>query len=353
MSQGVELVKTKAKSAAGLANAVLHRVSENAEAFMATDAHRFGLPSWLLGRVSDELGSQAATDYGQACLAPAPVYVANVPMWISDKRALEAFEEAGIVVRAAGAVPGSWQARDVHDVVASDLFGGDEVKAVVADYGAQAVAYLAAPEPGDRMLEVGSGRATKTILMAGHLHRAHGAARMWALDVHASRTGVARQRLAAARVANVTLATGDARDLDAIPSLAPSFERILLDAPCTGTGTLRRLPEIAWGLAPDDITACAAKQLELLTSCAGRVSAGGVVVYATCSVLREEDEDVVSAFLGSEAGASFEVVPVSQAAGDADVADELASHQTPEGYLRFMMRPDGCDGHFCAVLRRK
>ena len=353
VSQGVELVKTRAKSAAGLANAVLRRVAEGAEAFRtSSEPRRFGMPAWLCERLRSELGEAAFEAFGQAGLAQAPTFVANVPMWVSDARAPEAFDAAGVHVRPAGAVPGAWLARDAHSLAPSGLFAGEEVKAVVADYGAQTVALLAAPAPGERMLEVGSGRGTKTILLAGHAHRAHGAARIWALDVHASKAKVAAARLAAARVAGVTQVTGDARALGELAELPPAFDRVLVDAPCSGTGTLRRHPEITWSLTPEDVTSCARLQLEILSSCAERLSVGGTLVYATCSVLAEEDEDVVAAFLASPAGAGFEVVRASEACASADAAAEIAGRETPQGYFRTLPEPGGCDGHFCAVLRR-
>lgn len=354
VSQGVELVKSVAKKAGGLANAVLHRVAENAETFMAaSDAHRFGLPAWLLERVEDELGADAAARFGEACLEAAPVYVANVPMWINDKRAEAACLEAGLEIKPCGAVPGSWEAAEPAAAARCSLV--EECQAVVADYGAQAVAYLAAPEPGDRVLEVGSGRGTKTIMLAGHAHRRHGVARIWALDVHAYKAEVASERLEKARVNGVVQVTGDACDLDALSVLPPVFERILIDAPCSGTGTLRRHPEIAWSLTPEVVTSCAVLQQKILAAAASRVARGGIVAYATCSVLREEDEAVVEAFLASDAGCEFELVRPADAVPADDVAavDEMSDRTTPEGFFRTLPETGSCDGHFCALLRRK
>jgi broad specificity phosphatase PhoE len=105
-----------------------------------------------------------------------------------------------------------------------------------------------------------------------------------------------------------------------------------IDAPCTGSGTLRRHPEISWRLVPADIGSLAALQLELLRAAAVRVAAGGTLIYATCSVLRVEDEDVVEAFLASEEGAPFVWV------------DPEAPGVPAIG---------GPDGHFCARLKRR
>lgn len=353
VSQGVELVKTCAKSAAGLANAVLRRVGEHAAEFMGeSDAHRFGMPQWLLERFTEDLGAERALEAGRSCLEPAPVYVANVPMWVSDKRAEAACADAGMPVRPCGLVPGSWRVVDAASVASCGLVAENQM--VVADYGAQTVAYLAAPEPGDRMLEVGSGRGTKTILLAGHLHRSQGAARIWALDLHAYKAPLAAKRLEQARVTGVMQVTGDACDLGAVEGLPLAFERILVDAPCSGTGTLRRHPEITWSLTPEAVASCAATQLGILRSCAGRVALGGMVVYATCSLLREENEDVVATFLAGPEGADFEVVPVDAVhpSQDASLRDELLDRSTAEGFLRTYPAPGSCDGHFCACLRK-
>ncbi len=354
VSQGVELVRSRAKSAAGLANAVLRRVAENAEPFMAeSQAHRCGIPAWLYERLVRELGQERALDFAQACLEPAPVYVANVPMWLSDRKAADAMAAAGLAVEPCEGVPGAWRALDAAKVSGCSLV--EQTQVIVADYAAQAVAFLAAPEPGDRVLEVGSGRGTKTILMAGHAHRKQGAARIWALDMHGYKAELAAKRLEAARVAGVQQLTGDACKLDEVAgSLPEKFDHILVDAPCSGSGTLRRHPEITWSLTAESVTSCAQLQLAMLKSVAPRVAAGGQLTYATCSVLHEEDEAVVEAFLASPEGAGFEVVPVADVPDARDLAavDTMSALSTPQGFMRTYPKQGGCDGHFCAVLRR-
>lgn len=354
VSQGVELVRSRAKSAAGLANAVLRRVAENAQAFMAeSQAHRCGIPAWLYERLVAELGQERADEFALACLEPAPVFVANVPMWVSDRKAADAFAAAGLLVEPCEGVPGAWRALEPAKVPACGLV--EQSQAVVADFAAQAVAFLAAPEPGDRVLEVGSGRGTKTILMAGHAHRAQGAARIWALDTHAFKGQLAAKRLEAARVMGVQQVTGDACKLDEAPGLPAQFDHVLVDAPCSGTGTLRRHPEITWSVSPESVTSCAQLQLAMLKSVGPRVAAGGQLTYATCSVLREEDEAVVEAFLASPEGADFEVVPVADVpdARNQEAVDLMAGLSTPQGILRTYPKQACCDGHFCAVLRKR
>jgi 16S rRNA (cytosine967-C5)-methyltransferase len=354
VSQGVELVKTQAKSAAGLANAVLRRIADASDDFMSESrAHRYGLPEWLCKRIVSDLGMAALDEFGRAGLTQAPAFLASVPMWIPDSSAEAAFAENGVEVRSAGSVPGSWRADDMRQAVRCPLVAQQDVKAIVTDYGAQVVAYLAAPKPGERMLEVGSGRGTKTILMASHAFRAGGASRIWALDVHEGRSNVAENRLKRARVDGVVQVMGDARHLEDVDGLPSEFDRILVDAPCSGTGTLRRHPEITWSLTPSAVDDLARTQAQMLDSCARRLARGGVITYATCSVLCQENEDVVDAFLDSDLGAEFEVVRPEKMARDRACAREFDVHTSPDGYLRTLVREGGSDGHFCICLRRK
>ncbi len=353
VSQGVELVKTRAKSAAGLANAVLRRVGESRDGFMrASKAHKYGLPPWLCDRIADELGARALDCFGKAGLSQAPAYLASIPMTLPDDQAQEAFQAAGVSVKAACGAPGSWRAGSASHAVTCSLVTGDPIRAVVTDLGAQVVACIASPEPGERMLEVGSGRGTKSILMEGHAFRRGGFADIWALDVHEGRSDVAANRLARAHAQGVTQVMGDARNLEAVQGLPAEFDRILIDAPCSGTGTLRRHPEIAWSLTPEDVDALAATQRAMLASCAGRLKVGGYLTYATCSVLCEENEDVVESFLDSGQGRDFGVVTPGRAARNTALAADIMDHTSPDGYLRTLVREDGCDGHFCAVLKR-
>jgi 16S rRNA (cytosine967-C5)-methyltransferase len=118
------------------------------------------------------------------------------------------------------------------------------------------------------------------------------------------------------------------------------FDRVLLDAPCSGTGTLRRNPEIRWRLTAADPSRFASLQRMLLARAADRVRAGGRLVYATCSLEPEENEDVVEAFLAERT--EFRLEPV-------DAAPDL---RTPGGFLRTFPHRHGSDGFFAAVLVR-
>ncbi|MDR2587706.1 MAG: hypothetical protein LBC23_05555, partial [Coriobacteriales bacterium] len=219
---------------------------------------------------------------------------------------------------------------------------------LIADATAQAVAALAAPpEPlvGGSFLEVGSGRGTKTVLLQHNALRAFGAQLpLFALDLHAFKQGVLEERAERYGLQGVTPVVGDATrlgELVAAGTLPASFGGALIDAPCSGTGTLRRHPEIRWRLAPEEATAMAAQGLAMLRAVAPHIAPGGSLTYSTCSVLAEENERVVEAFLASPEGASFEVQPLNT---------------SPTGsapYLRTTLTPNSPDAHFAARLLKE
>jgi 16S rRNA (cytosine967-C5)-methyltransferase len=129
------------------------------------------------------------------------------------------------------------------------------------------------------------------------------------------------------------------RDLP-VTTDAPRFDRILIDAPCSGTGTLRRNPEIKWRLRPEDIPRLARMQVELLQRASDHLRAGGRLVYSTCSIEREEGEGVINRFL--EGGAPFRLIRPGE-------PDTLL---TKEGFVRTFPHIHNTDGFFAAVLER-
>jgi 16S rRNA (cytosine967-C5)-methyltransferase len=158
--------------------------------------------------------------------------------------------------------------------------------------------------------------------------------RLVALDLHAFKTQVLLQRIARYGLKGVQPVTGDARELGQLidsHKLPPTYGGALIDAPCSGSGTLRRHPEIRWNLSETEIAAMAQAGLEMLCAVASHIEPGGFLTYSTCSVLRQENEELIEAFLSTEAGAAF-------------------SSDGP--YLRSDLRPGGPDAHFAARLVR-
>lgn len=318
VSQGVELVRGVAPRAAGLANAVLRCVAERgvpaleaararlAEGpFGASDLALVGaLPTWLCERALASLGAADASVWARSALEPAGAWVAANRAHVTKGRSLrDILQEAGCEPEE-GPLPGSFLLGAPSRLAKSGLV--ERVEAIPCDLAAQEVALAAAPAPGERVLEVGQGRGTKTLLLEGAACAAGGPCEVVAVEVDPRKSALAARRMEAAGIAgHVQCACADGRELGNDLGV---FDLVFLDAPCSGTGTLARHPEIAWSLAPDAPGELAGLQGELLASAAARVAPGGRLVYATCSILAEEDERVVDAFLAGPLGSAFELV---------------------------------------------
>ena len=381
VSQGVELVKRAAPRAKGLANAVLRRIAEKDVPKVASARLEFrgesedgrqapsdveaaalvsGMPEWLVARIAAGIGTPALRDVVLSQLEPAPVFVAaNVA-----RHGARSADVARAELDAIGAdpvpaaLPGSFALGNPSPLAGSGLVGDAEV--VVCDLAAQAVAAIASPDPGTRMLEVGQGRATKTLLMQGHALMRGGFAHVTSIDSVAGKIDLARRRLARDLPGECVSLAFDACELasDELPGvLAHAFDSVFVDAPCSGTGTMRRHPETPWSLGEESVCSELPKlQLRILQAASSRVRRGGTLTYSTCSLLAEENERVIEAFLASDAGADFGSRPVTDAPGmnvlSADARDLIAAHTTSDGFLRTHPVPDGLDGHFCARLVR-
>lgn len=201
------------------------------------------------------------------------------------------------------------------------------------DEAAQIAALLCGAKPGMRVLDLAAGAGGKSLALAAIMHNK---GRIVATDMRAA----ALQELARrAGCADATI----------IETRAPDglFDIVLLDAPCSGTGTWRRQPELRWRLTPERLEALKATQDALLHQAAGHVAPGGQLVYATCSILPSENEDRVDAFLASHGG--FTVAPA------ADVWRETIGSVPPPGTDRFFHASPfltGTDGFFAAVLQK-
>lgn len=345
VSQGVELVRRVRPRAAGMANAVLRRVAlhDVPRRDAALDRARLrsastedlalvsGYPAWLIERIVDERGIDAAHGFACSALEPAPVYVAANLARFSADEARDLLAKRGLEPRDAG-IPGAFVLDAPAGLAASGLV--DEVAIVVADLAAQRVAEFVAPEAGMRVLEVGQGRGTKTLLLQSRALRCGGLAHVVGIDNEGFKVDVSRRRMQRAGlgacVDSLVLDGCQLADENSLPrEIADPFDVVLVDAPCSGTGTLRRHPEIAWSLKGEDVSALARLQERILAAASTRVRGGGRLCYATCSVLREENEGIVKRFLGSARGQGFAINE-----------KPFSSHP----------RRHGPDGHFCVTF---
>ena len=375
VSQGVELVRLASPRAAGLANAVLRRLCQDvrpqvqdARARCADGACGIddlalvgGLPSWLLERVAVQRGLDAARNLALCQLEAAPVYVAANPALATTSETLRSLREAGLDPQPT-LLPRAFQLGAPAGLAGSGLVGSGQL--AVSDLAAQLVACMASPQPGYNVLEVGQGRGTKTMLLQGEALAQGGFCEVTGVDSEAFKTKVTSRRMSRAGLAkHVRCVTLDGRLVSSttLPGMPhDGFDVAFVDAPCSGTGTMRRHPEIAWTLSAESLEgegSLPRLQLQLLAAASACVRTGGLLAYATCSLMAEENERVVESFLESPEGSRFEVVPAYATPGVAmasEGAQEAVRMRTDgRGWFQSIPATASFDGHFCTVMRRR
>jgi len=213
----------------------------------------------------------------------------------------------------------------------------------VQDEGSQLLALLVGPRRGEMIIDFCAGAGGKTLLL-GALMRSTG--RLYAFDVSAARLARAKPRFARSGLSNVVPVAIDGENDARVKRLAGKAQRVLVDAPCSGIGTLRRNPDLKWRQHPEALAELGALQTRILNSAARCVAPGGRLVYATCSLLAEENQVQAEQFLASHP--DFELVD-----GAALLANRCAGLGLSGPYVQ--LRPDvhGTDGFFAAVFERK
>lgn len=212
----------------------------------------------------------------------------------------------------------------------------------VQDEGSQVLAQLVGAKRGEMVADFCAGAGGKTLAL-GAIMRNTG--RLYAFDISEKRLAKLKPRLARSGLSNVhPVVIAHERDAK-IKRLAGKLDRVLVDAPCSGLGTLRRNPDVKWRQTEKGVAELNEKQASILDSAARLVKAGGRLVYATCSILDEENEGIVSHFLNTHP--DFELLPVSHVLAEQKIAMEMGD------YLKLYPHLHQTDGFFAAVLQRK
>ncbi len=221
---------------------------------------------------------------------PAPLFVAVNPFVASATEAHAALESDGADPQPcalAGCIRAGDPAAAVHGRALADGL------VFATDAAAQLVASLVTARPSQRILEIGAGRGTKTVLIQAAAVAAGGPARLYTVDLHEFKTRLLMERLARYGVPGVSALTGDATDLATVKGLPAeaSVDAVLIDAPCSGLGTLRRHPEKRWRVTPVEIDELAALGSRAPREASRLVRPGGFVVYSTCTLANAENDD--------------------------------------------------------------
>jgi 16S rRNA (cytosine967-C5)-methyltransferase len=327
--------------AGGFANAVLRRLAVEIEAKgrpALADAVTAAAPGWLRGALRRSLGRSGAARYLAEGPVPPPLGLCLAPG--EDRAAwLDAIQRAapGATIEAGGVSPRAILVRGAGDP--RRLPGAGQAW-IVQEEGAQAVALAAGARPGERVLDACAGHGNKTWLLASEVgaEGAVDAADLFPAKLAELRAGPPGGRVRATYVVDWTAGAGE------VPG---GYDRVIVDAPCSGVGTLRRRPEIARRRDVADLARLAELQKAITRRAATRLRDGGTLIYAVCSVLREEAEEVVAALVegGGDEGVKLEPLPFEAA---------LARSLAGEGHtLRLLPHAQGTDGYFVASLRAR
>ncbi len=365
INESVELVKrARKRSAAGMVNAVLRKVASSHFSQKQGEVghpssdnrpgdYRAAHPQWLIERWERVYGSEIASKICE--------YNQSAPQTAVRIRTVEHFSEVnGSPTRVgAGALTGPAAPCAATDSVqlapgkllskAAIVTAGDisqtaafrERRLVIQDEASQLVALLVGR--GKSILDCCAAPGGKTRIMA----EKNPNTTVVAMDLHPHRAALVRRLVPDS---NVQVIAADGRDMP----FATTFDRILVDAPCSGTGTLARNPEIKWRLTPEDILRLQAYQIEILTAAMKHLAKGGRVIYSTCSLEPEENEVVIEKAMASES--SFKRVDcgdeLRRLAADGELIWGDVEFLLRGPYLRTIPGVHPCDGFFAAVLER-
>lgn len=360
--ESVELIKRARKhSAAPLVNAILRKMDKNStrtkspgdtvNALFPSDmplADRLGIqyshPTWLVERWLSTFGEDRTR-----ALLNADNSVPSVAAYVLDPQrredALSSLQKAGCGVRSGHLLRHSWTL-DGGNPAASEAVRRGWVS--IQDEASQLVASLVSVQPGHTVLDLCAAPGGKTMRLALD---AGPTGRVIAADLHAHRVRAMADRIGRAGIRNVETLTLDATiPLPAEPPFDRRFDRILVDVPCSGTGTLARHPEIRWRLRPGDLQELHARQTALFRNALQYLAPGGRLVYSTCSLEPDENERVVQELLFTAQNAVHIVSPRKTIEPFLSAHVNVDSLVDANGFFRTFPPDHRTDGFFAAVI---
>ncbi len=307
------------------------------------EALRHNLPPWLAERLQPALGD-AFWPWVESVNRPAPLDLRVNVARASRDEVLARLRDAGIEAQPTPYSPVGIRVAGKPALQQHPVFTEGWVE--VQDEGSQLLALMTGARRGEMVVDFCAGAGGKTLALGAQMR---GSGRLYAFDVSGHRLAALKPRLARSGLSNVyPIQIAHERD-DRIKRLAGKIDRVLVDAPCTGLGTLRRHPDMKWRQSPQSLLERGVEQRAILAAAARLLKPGGRLVYATCSPLEEEDEAVAAEF-DAEHGESFARLSAQELLHKAQVgaAETLVSGSD----LRLWTHRHGTDGFFAAAWER-
>ncbi|RCX08990.1 RsmB/NOP family class I SAM-dependent RNA methyltransferase [Extensimonas vulgaris] len=312
------------------------------------EPHRHNLPEWIAQPLKAQLGAEF-WPLAQSLLQTAPLDLrVNV---LKEKREQVQAELAQAAIESVVTPYSPWGLRVQGKPVLARLPAFERGAFEVQDEGSQLLALLLDARRGEMVVDFCAGAGGKTLALGAAMRNT---GRLYAFDVSAHRLEALKPRLARSGLSNVhPVAIAHERD-ERIKRLAGKIDRVLVDAPCSGLGTLRRNPDLKWRQSPQSVQELTLKQTAILASAARLLKPGGRLVYATCSLLREENEAIAEAF--GAAHPEFAPLDTGELLEQLKLAQGRAlcsGGATGSAYLRLWPHKHQTDGFFAAVWTRQ
>jgi 16S rRNA (cytosine967-C5)-methyltransferase len=303
-------------------------------------AEQADLPDWLAARLAALMPEAELLALARALNQPAPFDLRVNTLKANRPDVLAQLEKLGYPASACPLSPDGIRMAGRPALSKHPLFLSGDVE--VQDEGSQLLGYLLQPKRGEMVVDFCAGAGGKTLLL-GALMRSTG--RLYAFDISEKRLAKLKPRLARSGLSNVHPVAIAHENDQRVKRLAGKCDRVLVDAPCSGLGTLRRNPDLKWRQTPESVAELIVKQGNILAAAARLLKPGGRLVYATCSLLPEENGAIVAAFLAAHP--QF----VRRPAGEVLAAQGIAL-DLPGPDLQLLPHRHGTDGFYAAVLER-
>ncbi len=297
------------------------------------------VPEWLWDRLAAQYGEVEALKIARSMHLPANLDLRVNTVKATREDVMAKFASEQIEAQVTPYSPFGIRMPEKMTISRHVMFTDGKIE--VQDEGSQLLALLVAPRRGEMVADFCAGAGGKTLAL-GALMRNSGS--IYAFDVSEKRLLNLGQRLKRSGLSNLRSQLISSEQDPKLKRLNAKFNRVLVDAPCSGFGTLRRNPDLKWRQLPKDVIELAAKQTAILTRAAKLLKDGGRLVYATCSLLQEENEAIAEAFLTTHP--EFSLVPVSEILAQQKIALDTGK------YLKLFPHIHKTDGFFAAVFEK-
>ena len=340
VNETVALVKKHANPRAGaFANAVLRKIvgdKDNLPEIKASsDAEQLSIkyshPMWLVGKLAKQYGYDEAEQIIAANNKEAPVYISINTLKTDAPALISKLADEGVTAQAVDGVPTALLCTCTRPLHQTDAF--KDGLFYIQDLASQLAVTLLDPKPGHNLIDMCSAPGGKSIAAAQHMNNK---GKIKAFDVHGHKIDIIRQNAAKYGIDIINADVSDSSVYN--PALANSADRVICDVPCSGLGIIRKKPDIRFKSA-ESISSLPDIQYEILKNAAAYVKPGGRLLYSTCTIIRQENENIINKFLSSHT--DFKLAPFNN-----PVTGETS------GIVTLLPHKHNCDGFFIAIMDR-